>query len=175
MTNKIESFSNFLSAVDSQKLYHYLLNSSFKIGWDDSDEPQHKSYPNLFTEYSLEELKNLNILGAALKLMQKYGVTIDDYLQCRVNLSKPCDVNFIHFHPHQLVLLYYCNLSWFPEWGGETLFYEEDKKNIKCCNIYEPNKALVFDGSLPHTIKSQNILGPTYRFTLNLFFKKHGS
>lgn len=38
------------------------------------------------------------------------------------------DVNFIHVHENEIVALYYCNLTWQPEWGGETLFYKDNKK-----------------------------------------------
>ena len=94
------------------------------------------------------------------------------YIKCIVNLVKPLDVNFIHVHPDQLVALYYVNITWNPEWGGETLFYKEDRKTISLASPYTPNKLIFFDGKIPHTIKAQNLIGPSYRFTLSIFFNK---
>ena len=51
---------------------------------------------------------------------------MDNYFRCRINLTKPLDLNFIHVHPDQIVALYYCNLTWSPEHGGETIFYTDD-------------------------------------------------
>ena len=75
-------------------------------------------------------------------------------------------------HSNTLVVLYYANLTWNPEWGGETIFYKKDKKTIDLANPYVPNRLVFFDGKISHTIKAQNIIGPSYRFTISLFFIK---
>jgi SM-20-related protein len=63
-------------------------------------------------------------------------------------------------------------MTWNPEWGGETVFYEDNGRDILESSPYTPNRAIIFDGSIKHTIKAQNILGPSYRFTTSLFFHK---
>lgn len=168
----IETYDDFLSAGACQKLHLYLMNSVFRIGWGDSDDLKHQQYPNLYSEYSLEELKKLQLLDPILNILKKDNINIDNYFRCRINLTKPLDLNFIHVHPDQIVALHYCNLTWSPEYGGETIFYSDDKKHIKLASPYTANRLLIFDGSIPHTIKAQNLLGPTYRFTLSLFFWK---
>ena len=50
--------------------------------------------------------------------------------------------------------------------------YKKDRKTISLANPYTPNQLIVFDGKVPHTIKSQNLIGPSYRFTISLFFNK---
>ena len=71
-----------------------------------------------------------------------------------------------------MVALYYANFTWNSEWGGETIFYKKDRKTIDLANPYTPNQLIIFDGKIPHTIKSQNLIGPSYRFTISLFFNK---
>ena len=57
--------------------------------------------------------------------------------------------------------------------GVEKLcFTKKDRKTISLANPYTPNQLIVFDGKVPHTIKSQNLIGPSYRFTISLFFNK---
>tara|TARA_R100001163_G_scaffold64468_1_gene58788 strand:+ start:592 stop:1128 length:537 start_codon:yes stop_codon:yes gene_type:complete len=169
----IETYDDFLSSSSCQRLYSALMNSVFRIGWGDSDELHHRQYPNLYAEYSTEELRKLKILDPVLNILIKDSITMDNYFRCRINLTKPLDLNFIHVHPDQIVALYYCNLTWSPEHGGETIFYTDDKKHIKLATPYTANRLIIFDGSIPHTIKAQNLLGQTYRFTLSLFFWKN--
>ena len=38
-------------------------------------------------------------------------------------------------------------------------------KDILESSPYVPNRAIIFDGEIKHTIKAQNIMGPSYRFT----------
>ena len=166
----IKSYENFLSPSSCQLVYNLVISSLYRIGWDDSNEPQHKPYPNLHSEYSFQDLQKLKILEPILK---KIKLSKKHYDKCVVNLIKPLDVNFIHVHPDQLVALYYVNITWNPEWGGETLFYEKDRKTIRLASPYVPNRLIIFDGKVPHTIKSQNLLGPSYRFTISIFFNRN--
>jgi len=166
---KIKTFDNFLSPNLAQIVFNTVIRSRYIIGWGDSDEPQNRTHPNLHSPYNKEDVKNLRILDPILKKLNDKKLT---FHSCIVNLTKPLDINFIHVHPNQIVALYYCNPTWYTEWGGETLFYEDNKKDIHLSSPYVPNKLIIFDGSVPHTIKAQNLLGPVYRFTVNLFFTK---
>lgn len=163
----IKIYSDFFSNGQSSQIFSFVTRSLFKIGWEDTDEPQHKAYPNIHSVYSREDIDKIDLLKPIIK---KTKLTEKQYHKCIVNLTKPMDVNFIHEHPKQVVALYYANMSWNPEWGGETIFYKKDRKTVSLCNPYTPNSLVVFDGSVPHTIKSQNLLGPSYRFTISLFF-----
>ena len=78
--------------------------------------------------------------------------------------------NFIHSHPEKLAILYYVNLDWEDGWHGETLFYNESGKEIVFASPYTPGRVIVFDASIPHTIRPQSVIGPKFRFTLSIFF-----
>lgn len=153
-------------------MYDMTINSEYRIGWEDSAELQYKSFPNLHGQWGFKDLQKSKILTPVLEKLKKKNITIDNYWKCIVNLTKPLDVNFIHIHPNQIVALYYSNLTWDPQWGGESLFYEDNKRDIRLSSPYVPNRLLIFDGSIPHTIKAQNLSGPSYRFTTSLFFNK---
>jgi|TARA_X000001388_G_scaffold43825_1_gene30930 Rps23 Pro-64 3,4-dihydroxylase Tpa1-like proline 4-hydroxylase len=166
----IKTYDNFFPNDHSQKIFNFVINSVYKIGWRDSEEPQHRSYLNIYSSFSEKEVAEVKILEPILK---KIKLSKKHYDKCIVNLIKPLDVNFIHMHPDQLVALYYVNITWNPEWGGETLFYEKDRKTIKLASPYVPNRLMIFDGKVPHTIKSQNLLGPSCRFTISIFFNRN--
>jgi len=165
----MQTESNFLNSSTLQNLYQVIINSNFRIGWEDSHEDRLKQYPNLHSLYSFKDLENTKIIPYLKKFK---SIDMDKYDSCIVNLTKTMDLNFIHTHPNQNVFLLYCNLTWNPEWGGETIFYKNNKTDILKTSSYISNKAIFFDGEIPHTIKTQNILGPVYRFTLSIFFNK---
>jgi SM-20-related protein len=171
--NEIEIYDDFLSSAHAQIVYNTAQDSFFKIGWHDTEEPQHRAFPNLHSMYSFEDVQKLKILNPILEILKDKNITIDNYKNCIVNLTKPLDVNFIHAHPYEEIgVLYYCNPTWNAEWGGETLFYEDNKKDIRFSSPYTPNRLIIFDGNIPHTIKPQNLLGSSYRFSVSLFFYK---
>ena len=171
MKGKIKIFDDFLPTVTHHKIYDTVTKSLYRIGWPDTQEDRHKPYLNLHSIYRFEDVQQLNMLDSLFKLNIK-DISVDTYGKCMVNLTKPLDVNFIHVHPDQVGVLYYANETWNPEWGGETLFYEDNKKDIRFSSPYTPNRLIVFDGSVPHTIKAQNLLGTTFRFTISLLFSR---
>lgn len=168
----IEIYDNFFDVKKLTNIYTTIMDCNFRIGWDDSPEPQHKTHPCLHSNWSFEDVKSVEILNPVLDKLKDKNITIDNYKKCIINLTKPLDVNFIHCHPNEIVFLYYPCLTWNPEWGGETIFYKEDRKTVLKCNPYVSNRAIIFDGNISHTIKSQNIIGPSYRFTMTLFFNR---
>ena len=169
----IETYDNLLTATESSNLFNLIMNSNFKIGWEDSDELQHRAFPNIHAEYNLLDIQKTKLLEPVLDKLKDKNIGINNYNnKCIVNLTKPMDVNFIHVHPKQVVALHYSNITWNPEWGGETVFYKDNKKDILFSSPYTPNRLIIFDGEIPHTIKSQNILGTSYRFTTSIFFDK---
>ena len=169
-TFMIKTVNDFFPNDQSQAIFNFIIKSLYKIGWEDSDEPQHRAYPNIHSQYSKEDVDKIKILPPILKELK---LSEKHYDKCIINLTKPMDVNFIHMHPDQIVALYYANITWNPEWGGETIFYKEDRKTVELCSPFVPNRLIIFDGKIPHTIKSQNLIGPAYRFTMSVFFNKH--
>ena len=168
----IEIYDNFFNAEKLETLYINILRTNYRIGYADGPEAQSQIHQCLHSHWSFEDIKNLRILNLVLDKLKDKNITIDNFDKCVINLTKPLDVNFTHLHSNQIVFLHYSCLTWNPQWGGETLFYEKDMKTILKCNPYVPNRAVIFDGNIPHTVKAQNILGPSYRFTTSLFFNK---
>ena len=145
--------------------FNFTLNSNFRLGWKDRYEMQKL---DIHSVWSLDDLKNSMLYSYIEDL-----ISFDKWDKCIVNLTKAGDHYYTHAHgDNSRVILYYANLEWRDEWGGETVFYEKDMKSVLKCNPYVSNRAVIFDGSIPHTIKAQNIIGPSYRFTMSLFFNK---
>ena len=120
----IEKYDNFFKPSIQAQLFNTIIKSTFKIGWEDSEEIQHRMYPCLHSPYTFEDVKSVEILDVVLDKLKNKNITINNYIKCVINLTKNMDVNFIHNHPNQVVFLHYSNLTWNPEWGGETVFLQ---------------------------------------------------
>jgi hypothetical protein len=70
------------------------------------------------------------------------------------------------------VLLYYVNLEWREGWHGETLFFQENLKDVAFTSVYTPGRLIAFDAKIPHTIRPQSHIAAQYRFTLAMVFNK---
>ena len=46
--------------------------------------------------------------------------------------------------------VYYPHERWSPNWGGETMFYNQNENRVTACFYARPNSAVVFDGRIPH-------------------------
>ena len=110
--------------------------------------------------------------------MQEFARFIDTkrfYLSTAyVNLGLVNDSHEIHVDAAQkgkeYTMLIYPNIEWGLNHGGETVFYEEDRREIVYINPYKPGRICLFDGSIPHCAKPQALVGPKYRFTIAVKF-----
>ena len=55
-----------------------------------------------------------------------------------------------------------------------TLFYDNSLINVESAVSFVPGRIVIFDGTIPHTIRPQSTYGPDYRFTISCFIRKHG-
>ena len=58
----------------------------------------------------------------------KFGTILKDYKVKKgvINCSRPGETYYTHAHDmNEIVVLYYPNLRWQQEWGGETMFYDK--------------------------------------------------
>ena len=91
------------------------------------------------------------------------------------NVDSPGLPHYCHIHSGQFVFLYYPAKTWRHEWGGETLFYDQQNREILYASPYTPNRAIFFEGMTPHSIRAPTTLVPHPRITFGIFFtKQHG-
>lgn len=171
LNRSIYIIDNISTKAQHEKFYAYVTRSNFNIGFHDTDAIETNNHKYLHSRYSLEAIiesgfKEILEQSEAWKLIKDKEVD-----RATINLSTPSDTNFIHTHKNTLTAIYYVNLDWKPEWSGETLFYSEDLKDIVFASPYTPNRLIIADGEIPHTIRVQSDSAPHYRFTFAMFFK----
>ena len=169
---KLRVYDNVFDMDYRAQVYKFATESLFRIGWADSVLAENKKYQFLHSTYSKDDLDRLGFLSHLEQTPvanETLGFTLSN---CVLNLSTPSDINFIHTHPEDRVLLYYVNLEWHDGWHGETMFYDESGKEVVFASAYTPNRLIAFDAKIPHTIRPQSHLAPHYRLTLALVYTK---
>lgn len=166
---EIHVFDDLTSLNFRMNAHNFITRSTFKMGF--ADNAQTAAYPYMCSAFSRDDVERMGLFkelegSDALKL-----VNSDKLERAIVNLSYPTEPHWCHTHENQTVLLYYANPYWQEEHGGETLFMSEDLEEIEFASIYKPGRVIVFDGEIPHTIRPQSILAPTFRFSVSLFFQ----
>lgn len=167
---KIYVFDDLFEHAWRRAAFQYMIQSNFKLGWVDQEDPAHyQQY--LHSHWSMEDVDTFGILknfsdDRAYKLLQNKVPDV-----AVVNLSHHSDVYFVHPHKNT-TLLYYANPYWKEEWAGETLFYNENTTDVVYASIYKPGRLIIFDGSIPHTIRAPSRSAPQYRLTFAMFFDK---
>ena len=165
MNNDINIKDNMVPYHIQEFIYEFIFNSKFSInGWRDREDINKH---DIHSEWSIEDLKNSKLYP----YIEKFH-SFDKWNKCMVTLTQSSDHYYAHAHGDNCrVVLYYANLEWRNEWAGETLFYDH---NMVTTNAIQnvPGRLVEFEGSLPHTIRPQSVIGPKYRFTISNFFRK---
>lgn len=169
---KPSTHDGLVSAALRQKIFSFVMNSGFYIGWADAEYGPKSAYKYLHSRYTKEDLINCglgNIIFTAPEITP--FIKGKELLKCVVNLTCAGDVHFTHSHnAGETVILYYANLDWLPEWWGETIFYDDNGLDIVYASRYVSGRIVVFDGTIPHAIRPQSVIGPQYRFTITAIF-----
>lgn len=166
----IRVFDNLFDGRVRTESFMFIQQSYFRLGWADSPIPERAQHAFLYSAYSAEDCELFPYVKALAntEVAPLYeGLSIQ---KVAVNLSTPADTNFIHQHPEKLVVLYYANLEWKEGWHGETLFFSEDYSEIEFASPYTPGRVVVFDASIPHSIRPQSHTAAHYRFTVAITF-----
>lgn len=160
-----------------QQVLGYVETSLYRIGWSDRGTECAQRFRYLHSPYSYENYKDIdfveNIHDPEAKAIAQGLLEGKPWRKTTVNLSYPFEPHFIHAHPRAdngWTGLYYPNLEWKEEWGGETLFYSEDRKTVEFHSQYTPGRFVLFDFRIPHTFRPGTIIAPQYRYTVSTFY-----
>lgn len=168
---EIHIYDGLLPLGLRDRVFNFLSNSKFVIGWGDGTHEKAIKYKFLHSQFNDEDNENCGLLpflkNTAVNELIK-NLTVKKSI---VNLSVPSDTHFVHAHPEKIVVLYYANMDWEQHWHGETLFYAEDLSDIEVALKYTPGRVIVFDATIPHSMRPQSISADNYRFTYALTFE----
>lgn len=167
---KIYVFDGLLPLQLRDSLFNFIMASRFQIGWIDGSTEKAVSHKFLHASFSTQDDERAGLLAFLRTTTVNELISGLEQKKSVVNLSVPSDTHFAHAHPEKLVVLYYANLEWEQHWHGETLFYSEDLNDIELALRYTPGRVIVFDASIPHSMRPQSTSADHYRFTYAMTF-----
>jgi SM-20-related protein len=68
--------------------------------------------------------------------------------------------------PKSFTTIWYANLQWNANWGGETVFFNAERTDIVAAVYPQPNRLVVFPGTIPHAARGVARSCPDLRITL---------
>ena len=155
----IDVFDDIFSYTEADNIYYHLSNGFFKVNGTDN---RYNNDYQIYSNYSLGELASFGFLDfdGFKYLNDRYGLLSDSrrIIQIRTNFSTSAENNKVHCDSMKggITFLYYLNPTWDITWGGHTLFLNETLTDVEYTSLYTPNRAIVFDGSIPHLISTPN-------------------
>jgi len=171
-TDKFIKIHDDLFTYDQR--YHmlsFLKRSFFTITGEDSDL---NLYPaqQIFSTFRAEDViaSGFQTTAGYEKLDIEYKLSERKIKQVRLNLSQYGEKNSVHTDSAGLTLLYYPMLEWKVEWGGHTIFLNNNIDDIIYISMYKPGRIVIFDGTIPHLIIPPTVLSPFYRLCFAIQF-----
>lgn len=168
---KIYVFDGLVPLQLRDKLFTFIVDSKYRIGWADGKSETSIKHKFLYSSYNTQDDENAGLLPFLRTTQVNDLISGLEQTKSMINLSVPSDTHFAHAHPEKIVVLYYANMEWEHHWHGETLFYTEDLSEIELALRYTPGRVVVFDASIPHAMRPQSTSADHYRFTYAMTFK----
>jgi len=136
--------------------------------------PETAQYRHWAAEMDLRILAGLPLYHATLKAMTQ--VMPDRHYRAYrsyTNFATHGDVLLIHTDclpgADEYTALWYLANEWDPDWGGETLFYD-DQRDARFVVTPRPGRLVIFHGSIPHAGRppARHCSAARYSFAIKL-------
>jgi hypothetical protein len=157
MSDAIKIVDNFFSDEIHQSILQYCLNSSYTYGESDNlDTPPTGMISNIFESSEIYGFFNTKISEKFTEVLNK------QIYRMYINCFAPSENPYFHIDgsTEDITFLYYPNMSWNCDDGGETQILI-DNQIIGILPL--PNRIVRFDASLLHKATS---FRNQYRFTI---------
>lgn len=160
-------FDGLVPEEDSARYYRAITQASFTR--TESARPDSQEFRHWVCEMPLENLPRTAMWPATEKAVASVRPH-ERFLPYRVytNYASFGDMLLTHVDAvpgaRELTALWFFCERWDPEWGGETLFYDDDG-DAQIAVTPKPSRLLLFDGAIRHAGKAPNRNCPVGRYT----------
>jgi hypothetical protein len=169
---KHEIIDNAYSAADMERMFGFVRNSNFRLGWQDQHWNDITGQRRiLYSDYSQEDLDNMELLYCHNSPRITELINGRTPVKAAINLAEPANTFLPHTHVGEEVLLYYVNHRWNPEWAGETIIYADHDNEAEHAVSFKPGRVLWLKEGVKHSVRPPSNACPEYRFTCAVMFK----
>jgi Rps23 Pro-64 3,4-dihydroxylase Tpa1-like proline 4-hydroxylase len=142
----------------SLKTFSYKQGHKSKIDQEDYET----SFVHYYAENEVKKLHFYIKVMSYLKNELNYNLDFD---KCYVHSYGMDQKTKIHADNTTPTVMLYCNPQWQPNWGGETIIYDNEGE-IKKTIVPRPGRLLVFDGNSMHSGRSTTVGAPDRRYVI---------
>jgi hypothetical protein len=169
---EVAIFDDLLPAEDVARYTQMLHRAPFTR--TEMARPDTAEYRHWVSEMQVQALVNLPLWKATAEAVKVLRPT-EPYRPYRVytNHAAYGDMLFTHTDAQpgsrELTALWFLCEKWDPEWGGETLFFDDAGDAQFVCSP-KPGRMVVFDGAIRHAGRPPNRIcyAPRYTFAIKL-------
>lgn len=172
---------------ERKRLFEYLNEPGWLFGWKSSDNSEpfsfwHKHFSGSTVPDAGIEKGTSGTNDCAAELQEKYPLvfTLWQRLQevalkghtlvrCYANGMPYGSEGTVHVDsasPRSFTTIYYPHEQWHPNWGGETVFFNQEKNEIVAAILPKSNRAVMFRGIVPHAARGVSRICPIMRITV---------
>jgi SM-20-related protein len=161
-------FDGLVAPEESTRYFHALSQAAFTR--TEIARPENQEYRHWACEMPLENLPKISLWPATQTavLAARPGELHRPY-RVYTNFASHGDLLLTHVDAlpgaRELTALWFVAERWDTEWGGETLFYD-DQGDAQIAVSPKPGRLLLFDGAIRHAGKPPNRNCYVPRFTL---------
>lgn len=164
---KIYVIDDAYSRTCREKFYQYVANAYYKVQGGGAVAIEDCPDLALQAMYNEKDLNDLGIFNDAppevkellkpLRIYRAYSLLL--------NYSQNPHFHSDSWNAGDMTLLYYANLRWDIDWGGETVFADDSLEDIVYTSIYKPGRLVLYDSSIVHKPCTPVSGAPGFRFT----------
>lgn len=171
---RVWAYDNLLAPSDLAQLHRIVQEAGFTRS--EIARPDTADYRHWAAEISLDIAARMPISPAANRVLADFAPGHGYRLyRCYVNVASYGDMLFTHTDclpgAGELTGLWYICTQWDPEWGGETMFYD-DAMDTAAAIQPRPGRFAVFNGEIPHVGRPPNRVCFHPRYTLAMKFER---
>lgn len=169
----IHIFDNTLESAQRLHVYNFIRNSAYTLNSGPTTNIENLDEQGLSCFLNYDDVHNLQIFD----FMSDELKELADPLKCsRAFILLENGKYYTRYHTDGLkykwTMLYYANMEWNKDWGGETLFTNEQYDEIEYAVMYKPGRFVLFDSSIPHKGAQSSIDSPQFRTIVSMNFDK---
>ena len=75
----IKTYDNIVPFVEMQRIYNYVIQSYFRLGWEDRDDIK---VPNIHSPYTELEVKDCGLYPYLEKIASKHNYENNNFISC---------------------------------------------------------------------------------------------
>lgn len=172
---------------EQHEIHQFLMAGPWAYGWRSNNEADaqrfwHRHFAGFVSDQELQEASQdrfadcANELMATAPLLHSFWQRLQKKIFQDYVLSR-CYANALPYGtegethadspvPGDCTAVYYPHDTWHPDWGGETVIFNQDCSDILTAVYPKPNRLFVFPGFVNHVARGVSKRCPQMRTTL---------